>query len=268
MRAPGLAVHDAGCRKPVPQFLFNAGGGARRYFLLDPARHFQARPGKRRRADAERGDMLLQMLQKRESRRCHGHAVGGHLRFQAGEPFRIGGAPLLQKLHPFPHGFIVTVEARDVVRFIGENQPVQEFAPRRRSLQKKPVHLRRKPHGGDKSGKLVLAPGVFAVDTDDAPFCLAVKPGADPHQQALGRLHLRRHRPKVLRPRSAVFYVEDIGVAQTLARHQQADRLQNVGLARAIRPGQDDDLRRPRIIPRKIKPQRFITAKLTDIYSV
>ena len=120
-----------------------------------------------------------------------------------------------------------------------KHQPVKEPQPRRPRVGKQPVLFGRGP---DRAQMVQQPPrrGRFAVDADDAPCSpRRLHPGAQTHlfalfiqrdhdgpgpPQGLARLappHFLRRRP-----------------AQALAGRQQADRLQQVGLARPVRPMQ------------------------------
>ena len=136
-----------------------------------------------------------------------------------------------------------------------EHQPVEQPPPPGRSLDKQPVHLRRQPNTPSRSAKRRLAARRLAVDADDAALAgrtvatgrraavpIATGPRRVSTVAATAQPGPARH---LSHPRhgGAGFAPVDIaepGMAQAAARGKERYRLQQIGLAGAVRPGQHD----------------------------
>ena len=126
----------------------------------------------------------------------------------------------------------------------GSSAQTRRSRKRRRpdsALLEQPVHLRREPHRGDAGGDLRLAARRGAVETEHAPVGGTV--GRAFRCRCRSRPPRVANRPATAQPpdppcrgRSALR-----GPAQTAPGHQQRHRLQQVGLAAAVRSEQHAD---------------------------
>jgi hypothetical protein len=115
-----------------------------------------------------------------------------------------------------------------------------------RALLEQVVHLRRQPDRGDTGGNLRLAARRGAVEAEYATMS-RVMPGAR-LRRAGADIHLTLHRFEAAgdRPAPGTAAPWQIGIArpaQAPTRHQKRDRLQQIGLAVAVRPEQSADPR-------------------------
>ncbi len=176
------------------------------------------------------------------ARRGSRHGVPRHRILQPGKPGRIGPAVRQQPV-ALRHGGVVR---RDLTRVAGlqrPHQPVEKAAAAGRGLLEQAGHLRREPHRGDTGGDLSLAARRGAVEAEHAAIEWAVRgtAGADVH------LAVRGCEAAGYRPAAGTAATRQIAVArppQAPARRQQRDRLQQIGLAAAVRSEQHADPRR------------------------
>ena len=120
---------------------------------------------------------------------------------------------------------------------------------------KQSVHLRSQPDGGYQTRDVGLTARGGAIQAEHAAVRVGLVARAE-RGLALGRVQ-----PSGNRPRARAALARQVGVAraaQAAAGHQQRKRLQQVGLAAAIRPVQHAD-------PRSRPPcQRGVAAKVSD----
>jgi hypothetical protein len=129
-----------------------------------------------------------------------------------------------------------------VRRIADQDQAIEETPPGAGALAQQAVHRRRQPDHAQDFGERRLARGRGAVDPDRAPLALAVlEPGGDEIDHPAGSADARADRPG-----AAADPVElpEPRPPQPATRAQERDRLQKVGLAGAVGPGQDH---RPRV---------------------
>ncbi len=126
-----------------------------------------------------------------------------------------------------------------------QHQPVKEAPTARRAFLEQPVHRRRQPDRGDAGRDLGLAARALAVEAEDAPVRrpLGRRAGADIMRPVQGQ-QPARDRPAPVDARRAPRQLGHARPAQAAPRRQQRHRLQQVGLAAAIRPEQREDARR------------------------
>ncbi|MNQ74852.1 hypothetical protein D3C85_896210 [compost metagenome] len=189
-----------------------------------------------------RVDARLKRRQGPRPRRRRPRPGLGQPRLQRIQPQGVGGLafrPVGQQPQPLPQRLFIGRNRRRMVGVSRKHQPVKEPQPRRPRVGKQPVLFGRGP---DRAQMVQQPPrrGRFAVDADDAPCSpRRLHPGAQTHlfalfiqrdhdgpgpPQGLARLappHLLRRRP-----------------AQALTGRQQTDGLQQIGLARPVRPMQ------------------------------
>ena len=122
------------------------------------------------------------------------------------------------------------------------DQAVEEPAAARQPFLKQAIHLRREPDGGGPGADFRLIAGRRAVQPEHAPFDGPFWGGTRPDI----RLPQDCHEPSRDSPAAGTFPARQIGVpdtTKTAARNQEGNRLQQVGLATAIRAEQDADSR-------------------------
>ena len=121
-----------------------------------------------------------------------------------------------------------------------QHQAVEEAPPRAAAFGEETVHLRRQPHQGRDMRQLGLAFGPRAIDPQQpalAALARRVAPGADLKGAGSGD-EAERQGP---RPGGAApVDLGELGAAQAAAGRQERNRLEQIGLARAIGPGQHD----------------------------
>ncbi len=125
------------------------------------------------------------------------------------------------------------------------NQPIEEAPAARRALDEQPVHHRGQPGHRQKLAERRLAAARHAVDAQHPALrpvaVLALQSGAHRDRPG-GGLDGRRDRP----PGSGCLALDtrDVtqpGAAQAASGRQERERLEQVGLAGAVGPGQHHD---------------------------
>ena len=166
----------------------------------------------------------------------HRHTRGRGLALQRPEPGRVEPTDA-QQLRALAHGVGIARELRCMRRIAARHQPVEEAAALAGALLEQPIERRHQPDHGDDLGERRLAEGVAAVDLHDPALALAVlDPARADLDGAAGRVEARRHRPGA-GPADAVDLAKP-RPAQAAPGGQERDRLEQVGLAGAVRPGQ------------------------------
>ena len=174
----------------------------------------------------------VQPSDQRDARGGGGDGVARHGVFQAGEPGRILAAFAKQAV-ALGHGGVMRRDLAGVAGFQRPDQPVEEAAAPGQALLEQPIHLWGQPDSGDAGGDLGLAARRGAVE----PKHSAVRrsfgrcAGADVHL-AFSSGEAAGDRPATGPPMPRE--IGGSGTTQTAARHQQRDRLQQIGLAAAI----------------------------------
>src|SRR5581483_5601015 len=165
----------------------------------------------------------------------------------------------LEQAVPLAHGAVVAAKGRAHLRVDHEHEPVEEAAPLRRWPGEKAIHGRNEPHEPDVVGECAWA-RVLAGDADRPPGTLLVRSWEKPRADldlALRRDYLRRD-GKAARAVFAAKLV--IGTpAQAVTGAEQGNRLEQVGLARAVVADQHHGLRPER------KPRAGIVAEIGEL---
>jgi len=133
-------------------------------------------------------------------------------------------------------------------------EAVEEFAPYRRPVSQKAVHVGRDPRHRDVFGQHRLAARRFAFDMDEPPFAVGIVNGviasrADAQRPLVGT-QFYGYGPGIAC--CAVLQIRQRATAQAAPRNQETDGFEKIGFAAAVRACQDD--RRAR----RIEPQAFI----------
>ena len=162
---------------------------------------------------------------------------------QTGKPGRIGAA-FRQQPVALRHGGVVRGDLARVAGLQRPDQPIEEAPAAGRAFLEQAVHLRRQPDRRDAGGDLRLAARRGAVEAEYAAVCGPAVglwgAGADVH------LTVRGLEAAGDRPAAGTSTPRQIGIAraaQATARHQKRYRLQQIGLAVAVRPEQCADPR-------------------------
>ena len=165
-----------------------------------------------------------------------------------------------QQLAPLPVPVFKISRPPGMLQIKGINQAVQKTAPRLRTAPKQPIHLRRNPIGGNIFSQFALRRNLVPVYLNDSPlktaaFVLAFadsflcrRSDFDFFKALLNRCrnrpaevgNLRRSIFVGYQRRSNPFNVGQPCAAQSAPRRQKGNRLQNVGLARTVFPGNND----------------------------
>ncbi len=216
----------------------------------------QAQAGAGEGAVAPAVDLGLQGRQGAGPGRGHQGAGLAQAGLQGGQPHRVGRLAALggvgQQPHPFALGLVVGVGVAGVVGLAGEHQAVEELAALAGGFEEQPVLGRGQPDRADMVGQPAGRDGL-ALDADDAAGGAGqFDAGAQADRLVVARLRLGRHGPGPAGglARQAAAHLDQAGAAQALARRQQADGLQQVGLARAVGPEQVDAGARGRRVAR------------------
>ena len=195
-------------------------------------------------------DGVLQRRQRRHPGPGHARACLGEPGLQRVQPQRVGFTPLRrlqQQAQPLAQGLVIGRDRCRMVGHGGKHQPVKEAQPVGPRIGKQPVLLRRGPDGPE----ILEQPsglGRLAIDAHDPPRRACPRhAGAQPRVV----VQLDRHRPGPARglARFAPPHLGRRRPAQPLAGRQQAQRFQQIGLARPVRPMQHHRPR-PRLQPR------------------
>ena len=151
-------------------------------------------------------------------------------------------------------------------RIAAINQAVEKAPTGRSAVEKQAVHLRRQPLQGNVFGQDGLGPLGLAIDMHQAFFRVARLSGGKPRADIRFTVWAgdrRRHGPG---PGARGRFLAGIaaggfrqaGAAQAATRNQKRQGFEDVGLARAVGPGQHD---RPL---GHVKPQRGIAAEVAQ----
>ncbi len=124
------------------------------------------------------------------------------------------------------------------------DQPVQEAAAAGGAFLEQPVHLRGEPDRGNPGGDLRLAARRGAVQAEHAPLRRTLRRGAGADLHLAGRRGETRGNGPGGAARATPRQLADARTAQAAARHQQRYRLQQIGLAAAVRAEDRDNARR------------------------
>ena len=166
-------------------------------------------------------------------RRVDCGAMLGELRFETGKPLRVRRSRVGEQLAARPQRRLVAVAVLRVAGIERQHQPVEEAPPVPRGLDEQPVH-----RGGEPQHRQPVAERGrrrrAAVDPHQPPPRMrGLDPGAErDRRQIVARKHLREHREAAARP--VAHHLGERRAAQPATRREQRDRLQYIGLARAI----------------------------------
>ena len=172
-----------------------------------------------------------------------GDAGLGHDALEAVEAGRIAHA-LREQAVALLHGPLELADAGPVAGIEAGDQAIEEAAALGCGAHEQAVHGRRQPHHLDVVGERAGARLVLAVDAHDAAAAPAGlragrAAGADVDAAVL-RAQVRGNRPARFADLGQLL----VGcAAQALAGREQRQRLQQIGLAGAVRPAQHDGLR-------------------------
>ncbi len=162
-------------------------------------------------------------------------AMLGHRQFERRQPRRVG-ALVGEQLVAGAHGRVVAGRVVGMARLQRQHQAVEEAAALARAAAEQPVHGRGQPQDREPFGQRVDR-GSGAIDAHLPPLGRRrLRAGAD-----VGFAELRGHCPAAAAapPR----HVGQCRAAQAAPGREQRHRLEQVGLARAIVAGQQDEAR-------------------------
>ena len=213
---------------------------------VDLARHGEGCP--REGADAQpRGG--IEAMDRVGARGGQGHAVAGHGVLERGEPVRVAAA-LGQQAGALAQRIFVGRHVAGMLGMQRRHQPVEEAPALARPVEEQAVELRRQPHGRDMQAERRLALRRPAVDAHhparqaavalaagSSPVPMASRPSGVSSVAATAQAAASGS----LAARAAADFVQ-ARPAQAAARRQEGQRLQEVGLARAVGADQHDGL--------------------------
>jgi hypothetical protein len=164
--------------------------------------------------------------------------VAGHGILQRVEPGGVGAA-LGEQAVAVGHRRLVAADLGGVGWLQRQHEPVEETAAPAWGLLEQPVHLRGQPDHGEPLGQLGLGAQLLAVQAEGAALRPAFLQAAGADLEAVHRIvEMAADRPG----RGAMHrHLGDARPAQPPSGREQADRLQDVGLARSVRPREGDD---------------------------
>ena len=152
------------------------------------------------------------------------------------EPGRIVGA-VGQQAHAFTQGLLIGLDVGGVDRFGGEHQPIEEPAAVGGSLQKEAILGRGQPDLTCVFRQAARGYGLALDPHSAARRTCGLDTGAEPGL-FVGGAHGDGHRPGATRSLAGhpTPDLSQTGAAQSPAGNEEADGLQQVGLARAVGP--------------------------------
>ena len=212
---------------------------------VDLARHGKGCPREGADAQARRG---IEAMDGIGARGGQGHAVAGHGVLERREPVRVASA-VGQQAGALAQRIVVGRHVAGMLGMQRRHQAVEEAPALARPVEEQAVELRRQPHRRDMQAEHGLALRRPAVDPHRPAGQAAVVPGRL-QSGADGEPPVRRidgggDRPgggvRLLAARTAADFIE-ARPAQAAARRQEGQRLQEIGLARAVGAHQHDGL--------------------------
>ena len=186
---------------------------------------------------------------------CQGGSGLGQLGFQRIEPGGIGFGSFPEQPVPFAQGIVIARCGAGVAGLQRQHQPIQKPPPRARAFGKQPVHCRGQPADAEPFAQLHCRRLGLVDLHDPPPRTLAADARSDLHSPITAR-KLRAHSKAAIAAMPGHFGQRS--PAQASARREQRQRLEHVGLARAVLADQQVEFRRP------IDPRIAMIAKVSQ----